>query len=319
MYIDYIKNDYSGKTDQEKEQYIKRDKRHLGGVIQERITNDIDNIVDRWYELDDIGYIPENEKFLYLLKEAEQLYCFAYYTGTISVVGIASEEYCRYLINRSNLTDVDKQFDRINKLADNNIFDEQMKITFHRIRCIRNDCMHYNISFKNLSENQLRNYALEMLKLYKKCLSILSVNVSVNYDEFAEEMFASKEMTFREFIYRNRNIQKQVNNIDLQIDPKVNNLIFTSQYYIAEIDIETDVFKEMTLLDMDRGTLPVVVDLTLPQSDMIKELRLEQGNVIIATIISTVTSIGQTEEWHLLNIRDVYREVIDMSELEQLF
>ncbi|EOU1127407.1 hypothetical protein AB8I98_001321 [Clostridium perfringens] len=318
MYIDYLKNDYSDKTEQEKEQYIKRDKRHLGGLIQERITNDIDNIVDRWYELDDVGYIPENEKFLYLLKEAEQLYCFAYYTGTISIVGIAAEEYCRCLIKKYNITDVDKQFERINKLADSNIFDEQMKSAFHRIRKIRNDCMHYNVSFKNLSDDQLKNYALEMIQLYKKCLSISSVNVSVNYDKLAEEMFASKEMTFREFVYRNRNIQKQVNNIDLQIDPKVNNLIFTSQYYVAEIDIETDVFKEMTLFDMERGTLPVVVDLTLPQADMIKALRLEQGNVIIATIISTVTSIGQTEEWHLLNIKDVYREVIDMSELEQL-
>ena len=318
MYIDCLKNDYSDKTEQEKEQYIKRDKRHLGGLIQERITNDIDNIVDRWYELDDVGYIPENEKFLYLLKEAEQLYCFAYYTGTISIVGIAAEEYCRCLIKKYNITDVDKQFERINKLADSNIFDEQMKSAFHRIRKIRNDCMHYNVSFKNLSDDQLKNYALEMIQLYKKCLSISSVNVSVNYDKLAEEMFASKEMTFREFVYRNRNIQKQVNNIDLQIDPKVNNLIFTSQYYVAEIDIETDVFKEMTLFDMERGTLPVVVDLTLPQADMIKALRLEQGNVIIATIISTVTSIGQTEEWHLLNIKDVYREVIDMSELEQL-
>ena len=318
MYIDYLKNDYSDKTEQEKEQYIKRDKRHLGGLIQERITNDIDNIVDRWYELDDVGYIPENEKFLYLLKEAEQLYCFAYYTGTISIVGIAAEEYCRCLIKKYNITDVDKQFERINKLADSNIFDEQMKSAFHRIRKIRNDCMHYNVSFKNLSDDQLKNYALEMIQLYKKCLSISSVNVSVNYDKLAEEMFASKEMTFREFVFRNRNIQKKVNNIDLQNDPKVNNLIFTSQYYVAEIDIETDVFKEMTLFDMERGTLPVVVDLTLPQADMIKTLRLEQGNVIIATIISTVTSIGQTEEWHLLNIKDVYREVIDMSELEQL-
>lgn len=70
----------------------------MGRLVQERITNDIDNIVDRWYELDDIGYIPEIEKFLYLLKEAEQLYSFASYTGTVSIVGIAAEEYCRYLI-----------------------------------------------------------------------------------------------------------------------------------------------------------------------------------------------------------------------------
>lgn len=155
--------------------------------------------------------------------------------------------------------------------------------------------------------------------MYKKCLSILTVDMRTNYEKFTEEMFISKEMTFREFLYSNRNIQKHINNIDLQIDPKINNLLFTSQYYIAEIDIETNVFKEMTLVDIDRGILPIiVVDLTLPQSDMIKELRLEKGNVIIATIISTVSSIGQTEEWHLLNIKDIYREVINMSELEQL-
>lgn len=194
-----------------------------------------------------------------------------------------------------------------------------IKKVFHRIRSIRNDCMYYNISFKNISDNQLRNYALEILKLYKKCLSILTVDMRTNYEKFTEEMFISKEMTFREFLYRNRNIQKHINNIDLQIDPKINNLLFTSQYYIAEIDIETNVFKEMTLVDIDRGILPIiVVDLTLPQSDMIKKLRLEKGNVIIATIISTVSSIGQTEEWHLLNIKDIYREVINMSELEQL-
>ena len=63
--------------------------------------------------------------------------------------------------------------------------------------------MHYNVSFKNLSDDQLKNYALEMIQLYKKCLSISSVNVSVNYDKLAEELFASKEMTFREFVYRN--------------------------------------------------------------------------------------------------------------------
>lgn len=93
MYIDYLKNDYSNKNELEKQEYIARDKKHLAGLIQERITNDIEHIVDRWYELDGIGYIPENEKFLYLLKEAEQLYGFAYYTGTVSIIGIAAEEY----------------------------------------------------------------------------------------------------------------------------------------------------------------------------------------------------------------------------------
>lgn len=317
MYIDYLKNDYSDKTKQDREQYITRDKKHLKGLIQERITNDIDNIVDRWYELDDIGYIPENEKFLYLLKEAEQLYGFAYYTGTISIVGIAAEEYCRHLIRKHNLTDVDKQVDRINKLADNGVLNDQIKTKFHSIRRIRNDCMHYNVSFKSLTDNQLKNYALEMLQLYKACLTISAVALDENCNKATEEMLLSKDITFREFIYRSRNIQKQVNNIDLQIDPNVNNLIFMSHYYIAEIDTETDIFKEMTLVDMERQTLPVVVDLTLPQAQMIKDLRLEPGNVIVATILSTVATTGQTEEWLLLNIKDIYREIIELSELNE--
>ena len=317
MYIDYLKNDYSDKNESEKSEYIKRDKKHLGALIQERITNDINNIVERWYELDDVGYIPENEKFLFLLKEAEQLYSFAYYTGTISIVGIATEEYCRYLMQKNNLSDVDKQVHRINRLVDNGVVDSQLQAALHRIRRIRNDCMHYDISFKSLNNNQLKTYALEMLQLYKKCLAISAVKVDDNYESVAEEMFASKDMTFREFIYRNRNIQKQVNNIDLQIDPKINNLIFASHYYIVEIDVKTDDFKEMTLFDMERFLL-VVVDLTLPQAEMIKSLRIEQGNVIVATLLSNVSTIGQTEEWHLLDIKDIYREVINLSELDDL-
>ena len=318
MYIDYLKNDYSNKKEQEREEYIARDKKHLAGLIQERITNDIEHIVDRWYELDDIGYIPENEKFLYLLKEAEQLYGFAYYTGTVSIIGIAAEEYCRYLIRKYNITDVDKQYDRINKLADNGKLTAEMKTTFHRIRSIRNDCMHYDDNFKNLDETQLKAYALEMVQLYKSCLLISVGHLDKSCDKVLEEMLASQEMTFKEFIYRNRNIQRQVTGLDMQIDPKIKNLVFTSQYYIAEIDVATDVFKEMTLLDMDRGAMPLVVDLTLPQAEMIKKLKLERGHIIIATVMSNVTTLGQTEEWLLLNIKDVYRKITDLTKLNDL-
>jgi hypothetical protein len=318
MYIDYIKNNYSDKTEQEKQEYIARDKKCLAGLIQERITNDIEGIVDRWYELDDVGYIPENEKFLYLLKEAEQLYSFSYYTGTISIIGIAAEEYCRYLIRKNNITDVDTQFLRINKLAAKGVLTAQMKTTFHRIRDIRNDCMHYKDNFKILDNAQLKAYALEMIQLYKSGLSISTVSLAENYNKVSEDMLNSKEMTFREFLYRNRNIEREIRGLDLQIDPKIQNLIYTSQYYVAEIDIATDVFKEMTLLDMDRGLMPAIVDLTLPQAEMIKKLKLEEGHIIIATIMSNVTTLGQTEEWLLLDIKDIYREITGLSELSNL-
>lgn len=315
MYIDYIKNDYSDKPESERSSYISRDKKHLGGLIQERIANDIDNIIERWYELNDVGYIAENEKFLYLLKEAEQLYCFSYYTGTVAIVGIASEEYCRYLINKNNVPDIDKQVDRINKLEELQIISATQKTELHKIRKIRNDCMHYNTSFKELNQNQLKDYALEMLQSYKSCLSTLSSDLQIDYEKIHHDLLTSRDRTFKDFLYRSRNIEKKINNIDLQIDPRINNLVFTSLYYVAEIDVDTSEFKEMTLVDIHRSGLPVVVDLTLPQVKNIKALNIKEGNLIIATIFSTITTLGQSEEWLLVNIQDIYREIIELNEL----
>ena len=74
----------------------------------------------------------------------------------------------------------------------------------------------------------------------------------------------------------------------------------------------------MTLLDMDRGAMPLVVDLTLPQAEKIQKLKLEEGHIIIATVMSNITTLGQSEEWLLLNIKDVYREFTGLSELNNL-
>ncbi|RFB44455.1 hypothetical protein [Bacillus sp. dmp10] len=76
---------------------------------------------------------------------------------------------------------------------------------------------------------------------------------------------------------------------------KKKNLIFQSNYYIADIDIETEDFKEMTLFDINSGS-GLVLDLTLP----------DVNNVIFTTLISNVGSIGLSEEWKLQSIDDVY-------------
>lgn len=314
MYIDYLKQDYSDKPEEKRQKYIDRDKNHLATVIQERIANDIKNIVDRWYELNDVGYIPNNEKFLYLLKEAEQLYAFSYYTGTISIIGIASEEYCRFLIKENNITDVNTQYDRIEKLFESHVISSELQSAFHEIRTIRNNCMHYNTDFKNLSDEQLKTYAYQMIQSFKVCLQLIS-SINVSPDEITENMLSSEIPTFRDFIYRNRNIYKKEVGLDLQIDPDIKQLVFTSVYYIAEIDIDTDRFKEMTLSDTERDGKPLVVDLTLCQAERIREMKLQQGNLIIATVLSHISTIGQTEEWLLLDIQDIYRDVISLEDL----
>lgn len=103
MYIDFIKNNYPDIPDSNRQAYINRDKKALISIVQEKIAKTAEEIVERWYMLSDIGFLPLEENFLDLLKEAEQLYCFGFYTGAIAVVGIACEEYCRYLVANINL------------------------------------------------------------------------------------------------------------------------------------------------------------------------------------------------------------------------
>ena len=70
--------------DIDRQAYIDRDKKALISIVQEKIAQNAEKIVERWYKLSDIGFLPQEEKFLDLLKEAEQLYSFGFYTGTIA-------------------------------------------------------------------------------------------------------------------------------------------------------------------------------------------------------------------------------------------
>ncbi|WP_258298176.1 hypothetical protein [Paenibacillus peoriae] len=306
MYIDFVKNDYSDKSKSEAAQHIEQDKIHLGKIIQERIRNEISEIAERWHELDDIGYYKINERFLDLLKEAENLYSFGYYIGTISVIGITSEEFCKYLTSKSNIHDSKlTQIERLKLLKSRNIISRTTFRYFNTIRTIRNDCVHFNVNFKRLSQDELRENAIKVINCYKDGLKETISPEELPVDKILEKLISNTKLSFEDFKLRQRNIYKIKNGVDLQIAPGIKNVSFTANYYIAEIDISTNKFKEMTLFDIKRDGI-VVVDLTLPQVKMIEEMKLEVGNVILATLLSRVSSVGQSEEWFLLNIADVF-------------
>ena len=225
MYIDYLKQNYKDKPENERAAYIERDKKCIGNIIREKIANDIENIVNRYYEFDDIGYIEANEKFLDLLKEAEQLYYFGYYVGAIAIVGITAEEFCKFMVASNNVTDTDKQVDRINLLANRGILSDSQKNNLHKIRKIRNKCMHYNLDFKNLAENDLKNHAHEMISLFKECLQPMSKEIKEN--EMIDEFCANDWSSMKEFVFRNRNVVKKQDKLDMQIKTGVDKLIFT--------------------------------------------------------------------------------------------
>ena len=141
MYIDFIKNKYPDIPDIDRQAYIDRDKKALISIVQEKIAQNAEEIVERWYKLSDIGFLPQEEKFLDLLKEAEQLYSFGFYTGTVAVVGIACEEYCRYLVAKHKLADVNTQEKRIDKLYQDGVITSDIKDALHTVRKLRNDCI----------------------------------------------------------------------------------------------------------------------------------------------------------------------------------
>ncbi len=319
-YIDLMKADYSGQPEDIKKESIIRDKKNLAMIIQEKIAKDIDNIVDRWYELEEIGIVNINEKFLDLLKEAEQLYSFGYYTGTVAVSGIAAEEYTKYLY-QLNIGGNDSltQERRINLLAANQKIDDDLKNNLHEIRKIRNECMHYNQSFKTLPVTDLKGKAKEIIDKYKKVLSPIVDNTDVDEKVLVMASISAKDSYYdsaRTFTMRYRNLLLK-QGINLQMPPNVKNEVRQSIYHVSEIDISTDCFKEMTLVDVLDGGI-VVVDLTLPQADSLSEREIKEGNLIAATVMSSVDGAGITSEWTLVCIDDVCRCNLNLDDLERV-
>lgn len=102
-----------------------------------------------------------------------------------------------------------------------------------------------------------------MIVQYKTCLHPLSIEIDDRSEEDLIANFAKeKNLILKEYLYKHRNILHRTKDINLQISPDVENMLFVSVYYINEIDI-SEYFHEMTLFDLNRHFL-VVVDLTLP-------------------------------------------------------
>ena|SRR3712207_5578014 len=102
------------------------------------------------------------------MKEAEQLYCFAYYTSCIALIGIATEEFLKYLSyeNKINSYILD-QNDRLLELRKRKIIFDGIYNEFNSIRKLRNSCIHYNGKFKKLDKIILKSKAKEALNHYE--------------------------------------------------------------------------------------------------------------------------------------------------------
>ncbi|MGX8177332.1 DUF4145 domain-containing protein [Exiguobacterium artemiae] len=304
MYMDFLKGNYEDIKDlKEKELLINRDKKHLEKIVQDRITYDIENIVNRWYEIDDIGLINDTGNFITLLEEAEELYSFGYYFGSIALIGTAAEDLCKSKSNSGETS----QASRIKALIEEGKITNSINNKLHNIRLTRNKYIHSNKPDNLLNEKILKKQSLQTIENFKDILRFFYEDVEqLNLNEKTEAMQSEKNSRFIQFKYKHRNLLES-EDINLQIPTDEKRKVVTSIFKVLEVDIDTERFKEITFFDIEMQ-LPVIVDLTFAQSDRIRDLKLEKNNVVVASILSNVSSMGQTEEWILLDVHGLLRE-----------
>jgi hypothetical protein len=172
MYIDFHKYNYDLVPADKKAEYIKRDQESYKQVLQKWFSDNLDKAVERKWEINEIHYLKNISDFIKLIREGEQLYELGFFTGCIALVGVASEDFLKYLAISLGKPQYESQtqFNRLNNLLNDNLISTATHTLLDKIRQIRNDCLHYNQNFKQKSTDELKDDALTALNNLKDTL-----------------------------------------------------------------------------------------------------------------------------------------------------
>ncbi|MDY6994631.1 MAG: hypothetical protein SVR94_18765, partial [Pseudomonadota bacterium] len=85
MYIDFHKYNYDLVPNEQQEEFEKRDKDAYENIINEWINDNVDDMIDRKWEIEEIQYLSETSDFIKLIREAESLYELGFYTSCIAL------------------------------------------------------------------------------------------------------------------------------------------------------------------------------------------------------------------------------------------
>ncbi len=314
MYIDARKFKYSSPLSNEDRQAIARDKKFTEDAYGKWLLSNVSNIVERLWEIDDIGVVEKIGEFVKLLKEAEFTYSLGAYKSTIALIGVSAEDLCRFFSTASghNLDSL-TQNDRIRKLHSLGLFDSSVKDDFHEIRKLRNDCLHFNAGFRSKSEDDLKSDALASINrlktVYAKVIGITSYN-SIDSKKLIDilALIAKEASTgnhdgvanLDDAVIRTRNIFSQVTGIDLSINFGGAPVFTWSNYLVEDMDFDAHP-PEVTLKDL-QNSLVVIVDITDNEVELLRSMSLSKGEVISAAIGSVTNGLGMSAEWRFLSI-----------------
>lgn len=312
MYIDAKKFDYSqfDYPDEERQRLVERDKEFTRDSYRKWINDNVDEIVERQWEINDIGAVERTGDFIKLLKEAEFTYAIGAYTSTIALVGICAEDLCRFFANSSG-HNLDRQTQeiRVNTLREMGAISQGIADEFHLIRRLRNDCLHFNTGFKQKETSELRVDALNALNsikaIYAELVGVVDYR-SVDTTKFMELLETiTNEATSSQIgnlgvdnsLSRTRNIFASAFGFDISLNNGGTPFYKTSIYEVLDIDID-DIQPEMTLSDLAMG-MPVIVDLNEHDIESIQDEGIIERDIIAATLVSVPNKLETTGEWHL--------------------
>lgn len=310
MYIDNKKFDYQKFDYPDAERLIKRDKEFLKEAYLNWIKDSVEKIVERQWEIDDIGAVEQSGDFVKLLKEAEFTYSLGAYTSTISLVGVCAEDLCRFFASAAG-HDFDslKQFRRINELLSLGALTQDIADKLHTIRILRNDCLHFNQGFKQKDMASLKADALSALNsikyIYGEILGVIDYatmdasKFSEVIKKIAEEASGSDlgDLGIDEALVRTRNIFADAFGFDISMNNSGRPVYKTSIYKVDEIDLEGQPC-ELALKDLALG-MYVIVDLVGNDVATIRDAEVQAGDVIAATLMSVPNSLEVTGSWRM--------------------
>jgi len=310
MYIDSKKFDYKKFSYPDADRLIERDKRAAQDTYREWLKNSVEAIVERQWEIDDVGAIEQVGDFVKLLKEAECTYAIGAFTSSIALVGICAEDLCRFFsVNAGHNLDSQTQFNRVNNLLRHGAISQDIADKFHTIRDLRNDCLHYNQGFKQKDLNSLKSDALSALNsikaIYANILGVIDFQ-TVDPSKLSEIIItiageaASSEvgtLGIDEVASRTRNLFANAFGIDLSMNNSGTPVYKTSIYKVEDIDAESDPL-ELTLTDTISG-FPVIVDITTDELKQIQDANISEGDIITASLVSKPNNLELTGIWQL--------------------
>lgn len=314
MYIDFNKFNYELIPEEDKKEYIERDKAAYAQIVREWVESNLDSIVERKLEIKDIAYVKHTSDFIKLLKEAESLYELGFFTSCIALVGISAEDFTKYIalsFEKKHLINKN-QFDRLNILSRMKVIDSTIHQLLDDIRKTRNDCLHYNFNFKKKDEKELKHESLEVLNKFKKVIELtIGFEESMSWEDFinligqiSDQMSSDKKFVkgFDDVALRLRNATSRLFNVDLTFEPSIKEMARESIYTVIEIDLDYEGNGEVTLRDLSCG-IHVAVDLDKKSKGVIIDLGVKEGDLIQAEIYSEINSLGLSASWRFKTLK----------------